>query len=267
MKSMDSFLFVVILLVTFGQVENLSYGCTTNTLSLANHHQMGATMDNTDAEARRILAEAFQSTDDYYKSRGIFQDRFGFGKRPAVVVVDFAYGWTDEAYAGGTSRLDGPVEATARLLESAREKSVPIIYTTSPWRPASGDQPFKSAADYSPTFRSWNARACEIDARVEPGSADLVIEKENASAFFGTHLAAYLIQHQLDTLIITGCSTSACIRATATDAKSFRFRPVIVRDCVGDRSAVAHEWTLFDIQARFSDVADLNEAMAYLETL
>jgi maleamate amidohydrolase len=224
-------------------------------------------MDNTDAEARRILAEAFQSTDDYYKSRGIFQDRFGFGQRPAVVVVDFAYGWTDEAYAGGTARLDGPVESTAKVLSVARQKNVPVIYTTSPWRPDSGDQPFKSAADFSPTFRPWDARACAIDDRVAPTTADLVIEKENASAFFATHLAAYLVQHSRDTLIITGCSTSACIRATATDAKSFRFRPVIVRECVGDRSAVAHEWTLFDIQARFSDVANLEETLAYLKGL
>ena len=89
---------------------------------------------------------------------------------------------------------------------------------------------------------------------------DLVLEKENASAFFGTHLAPYLIGHGVDTLLITGCSTSACIRATATDAKSYRFRPIIVRECVGDRSPVAHEWTLFDIQARFADVVPLGRS-------
>jgi maleamate amidohydrolase len=102
---------------------------------------------------------------------------------------------------------------------------------------------------------------------VAPRPEDLVLEKENASAFFGTHLAPYLIAHRVDTLLITGCSTSACIRATATDAKSYRFRPVVVRECVGDRSAVAHEWTLFDIQARFADVVSLDEALAYLSGL
>jgi len=94
-----------------------------------------------------------------------------------------------------------------------------------------------------------------------------VIAKENASAFFGTHLAPYLIGHRVDTLIITGCSTSACIHATAVDAKSYRFRPIIVRDCVGDRSAVAHEWTLFDLQARFADVVPLDEIREYLRGL
>lgn len=207
-----------------------------------------------------------RTVDDYYRERGIFQERFGFGQKPAIVVVDFAYGWTDEAYAGGSRRLDQPVENTRRLLDAARPAGVPIIYTTSPHRPESGDQPFKSAADFSPTFRAWDERAVQIDERIAPQPADLVIEKENASAFFGTHLASYLIQHHVDTLLITGCSTSACIRATATDAKSYRFLPIIIEDCVGDRAEAAHDFTLADIQARFADVVDLGEAIAYLES-
>jgi nicotinamidase-related amidase len=199
-----------------------------------------------------------------YRERGIFQERFGFGRSPGVVVVDFAYGWTDPAYAGGSSRLDAPVEATGRLLDAARALALPVIFTSSPWRPDSGDQPFKSAADHSPGFRPWDERACRIDERVAPHRGELILEKENASAFFGTHLAPYLIGQGVDTLLITGCSTSACIRATATDAKSYRFRPIIVRECVGDRSAVAHEWTLFDIQARFADVVALADVLAYI---
>jgi nicotinamidase-related amidase len=220
-----------------------------------------------DQQAQQMLGDALETIDRYYKDRGIFQDRVGFGQSPALVVVDFAYGWTDEAYAGGTARLDGPVEATRQLLEAARAKNVPIIYTTSPYRPESGDQPFKSAADPSVEYREWDARACEIDQRIAPRDEDYVIEKESASAFSGTHLAGYLLQHQVDTLLITGCSTSACIRATATDAKSLRLRPVIVDECVGDRSAVAHVFTLFDIQARFSDVCSLAETTDYLAGL
>jgi len=224
-------------------------------------------MSQTDTEARALLNDAMQSVDAYYRERGIFQDRFGFGERPAIVVVDFAYGWTDDAYAGGSARLDEPVDATRRLLDAARPQGIPVIFTTSPYRPASGDQPFKSAADASPTFREWDQRACEIDRRVAPQPKDLVIAKESASAFAGTHLAGYLIGHRVDTLLITGCSTSACIRATATDAKSLRLRPAIVEECVGDRSAVAHVWTLFDIQARFSDVVTLDESLRYLSGL
>ncbi|MFQ5731181.1 MAG: isochorismatase family protein [Planctomycetaceae bacterium] len=213
------------------------------------------------------LRAAMRSVDEYYRSRGIFQDRFEFGQTPAIVVVDFAYGWTDDAYAGGSARLDGPVKAARQLLDAARPKMVPIIYTTSPWRPESGDQPFKSAADLSADFRGWDRRAVQIDERVAPHPQDLIIEKENASAFFGTHLAAYLIQHRVDTLLIAGCSTSACIRATATDAKSYRFRPIIVEDCVGDRAEAAHIFTLFDVQARFADVVPLAAALEYIARL
>jgi nicotinamidase-related amidase len=223
-------------------------------------------MLNTDEEAQRLLGEALQSIEAYYRRRGIFQDRFGFGQTPAIVVVDFAYGWTDEAYAGGSKRLDAPVENTHRLLEAGRAAHIPIIYTTTPYRPQTGDQPFKSAADYSANFRPWDERASQIDARVVPRPEDLLIEKENASAFFGTHLASYLIQHGVDTLLITGCSTSACIRATATDAKSYRFRPIVIRECVGDRAAACHVFTLHDIQARFADVVSLDDALRYLQT-
>ena len=224
-------------------------------------------MTQSDLEGQELLADAIRSVDRYYKERGIFQDRFGFGRAPAVVVVDFAYGWTDDAYAGGSRRLDEPVENTRRLVDVARRKHVPIIYTTSPYRDQSRDPMFKSAADRSSDFRVWDRRATMIDERVAPQTEDLVIEKENASAFFGTHLTAYLIHHGVDTLLITGCSTSACIHATAIDAKSYRFRPVIVRECVGDRSAVAHIWTLFDVQARFADVVSLEETVDYLEPL
>lgn len=219
----------------------------------------------TDEQAQEMLAEAMRSADDYYKSRGIFQERFGFGDKAAVVVVDFAYGWTDDAYAGGTQRLDGPVNATRTLLDAARKAQLPVIFTTSPYHPESGDPPFKSAADVTREFRPWDARACEIDDRLGRRPNELLIEKENASAFFGTHLAPYLIHHQVDTLLITGCSTSACIRATATDAKSYRFRPMIICECVGDRSAAAHVFTLSDIQARFADVVSLEETLSWLE--
>ena len=221
-------------------------------------------MQNTDQDAERALSEAFESIDEYYRGREIFQDHFGFGESPAIVVVDFAYGWTDESYAAGSKRLDAPVEATAQLIAAGRQHGVPIIYTTSPWRPQTADQPFKSAADLSESFREWDARAVQIDDRLAPAPQDYVIEKESASAFSGTHLMGYLTELHVDTLLITGCSTSACIRATATDAKSLRLRPIIVRECVGDRSAAAHVFTLHDIQARFADVRPLDEVLEHL---
>jgi nicotinamidase-related amidase len=212
--------------------------------------------------AREDLRAAMAEVEAYYKQRGIFQGRFGFGQRPALVVIDMAYGWTDPAYAGGSARLDSAIEAIRQLLLVAREKSVPIIFTTSPYT----EQPsLKSAADYSPNFRRWDRRACAIDERVAPLAAEYVLLKEHASAFAGTPLISHLVARRVDTLLITGCSTSACVRATATDAKSLGLRPIIVREAVEDRSEIAHEWTLFDIQARFADVVGLEEARTYLQ--
>src|SRR5215216_4402917 len=105
------------------------------------------------------LRAAMTAVDEYYQERGIFQDRFGFGESPALIVIDMAYGWTDPAYAAGSARLDAAIEAIRRLLPLARAKTVPVIYTTSPFR----DQPqLKSAEDFSPGFRAWDRRACEI---------------------------------------------------------------------------------------------------------
>jgi nicotinamidase-related amidase len=210
------------------------------------------------------LRAATAAVDAFYKERGLFQGRFGFGASPALVVIDMAYGWTDPAYAGGSARLDGAVAAIARLLGAARARSVPVVYTTAP---AGQKPPPKSAGDASPGFRPWDARACEIDARLRPQPGEYVLTKECASAFAGTALIGHLAGRRVDTLLITGCSTSACVRATATDAKSYQLRPVIVREAVQDRSEIAHEWTLFDIQARFADVVGLEEALAYLDGL
>ncbi len=210
------------------------------------------------------LREVMAAVDAFYKERGIFQGRFGFGQSPALVVIDMAYGWTDPAYAGGSARLGPALDAIRQLLPVARQKGVPVIYTTSPYQ----DKPqFKSAADFSPNFRKWDRRACQIDERVAPLPGEYVIQKEHASAFAGTPLVGHLIERRVDTLLLTGCSTSACVRATATDAKSYHLRPVIIREAVQDRSELAHEWTLFDIQARFADVVSLDETLAWLRGL
>jgi nicotinamidase-related amidase len=206
------------------------------------------------------LRAAMAAVDAYYKQRGIFQDRFGFGLRPALVVIDMAYGWTDPAYAGGSARLDSAVAAIAQLLTAARAKHLPIYYTTS----AASAPTLKSAADPSPGFRPWDDRACAIDERLRMQPGEVLLPKEHASAFAGTPLVGHLIGRAVDTLLITGCSTSACVRATASDAKSHQLRPIIIREAVQDRSEIAHEWTLFDIQARFADVVGLEETLAYL---
>src|SRR5688572_19586004 len=145
------------------------------------------------------LRAAMAAVDAYYRERGIFQGRFGFGVSPALVIIDMAYGWTDPAYAGGSARLDGAAEAIRQLLPVARGKGVPVFYTTSAYHE---HMPIKSAADYSPGFRPWDRRACEIDERVRPLPSEQVIPKEHASAFAGTPLIGHLIAGRVDTLLI-----------------------------------------------------------------
>ena len=209
------------------------------------------------------LRSAMAEVDSYYKERGIFQDNFGFGVSPALIVIDMAYGWTDPVYAGGSARLDTAIAAIQKLLPLARSKGIPVIYTTSPFPQTQ----LKSAADFSPKFRKWDERACEIDERVKPQLGEYVIYKEHASAFAGTALVGHLLGRRVDTLLITGCSTSACVRATATDAKSNELKPIVIREAVQDRSELLHEFTLFDIQARFADVVGMADALKYLREL
>jgi nicotinamidase-related amidase len=209
------------------------------------------------------LRSAMAEVDAYYKERGIFQERFGFGLSPALVIIDMAYGWTDPVYAGGSARLDTAMAAIQQLLPLARSKNLPVIYTTSPFPRTQ----VKSAADFSPKFRKWDRHACEIDSRLTPQPDEYIVYKEHASAFAGTALAGHLLGRRVDTLFITGCSTSACVRATATDAKSLELKPIVIREAVQDRSEHLHEFTLFDLQARFADVVPLEEAMQYLRAL
>jgi maleamate amidohydrolase len=109
------------------------------------------------------------------------------------------------------------------------------------------------------------ADRCEIDERLKPSPGELIITKDHASAFFGTTLAPYLIEHSVDTVIITGCSTSACIRMTVGDAADFRLRPIVPRQCVQDRAAASHEWNLFDMATKFCHVTDVEEVLEYLD--
>src|SRR5947208_5653296 len=143
------------------------------------------------------LQSAMAAVDRYYRERGIFQKRFGFGESPALVAIDMAYGWTDPAYAGGSARLDAAVGAIRQLLPAARAKDVPVFYTTSPFR--ASPQP-KSAEDFSPGFCRWDRRACEIDDRLRPEPSDHVVLKEHASAFAGTPLVGHLVARRVDTL-------------------------------------------------------------------
>ena len=212
-----------------------------------------------------VLKKALEEIMDYYGTQGMGK-KIGFGKRPALVVVDFMKGLTDEKRPAGCN-MDAEVKNTAILLEKAREKNIPIFFFVIGYRNVlleGGLFPKKA-----PTVGTWitGSDDVKVDPRLNPQPHELIITKKYLSCFHGTFLASSLTSLQVDTVIITGCSTSGCIRATATDSMQYGFRTIIPRECVGDRSRIPHEVNLMDINARFADVLQLKEVMAYLDSI
>jgi nicotinamidase-related amidase len=197
-----------------------------------------------------------------YRAHG-FGNRIGFGDRPAVIVVDFFYGCTAEEYLGGP-HVSAAVERTAAVLPVARAAGVPVIYSTVTFRDDLADAGWFGVKVPSLKQLQAGTRAVMIDERVTPGPADHVIPKKMASVFFGTHLPMVLAQHRVDTLIVTGCTTSGCVRATVVDGCAYGYRVMVPHECVGDRALAPHEANLFDMDQKYADVVGAAEVMTYL---
>ncbi|MEX2122730.1 MAG: isochorismatase family protein [Woeseia sp.] len=188
----------------------------------------------------------------------------GIGRRPAVLVVDFIEGFTNpESPLAGDWDLQ--VRNTAELIRAARKAvSMPVIFTTVEFLPQ--DVPTLLMALKTPRIAvlSKGSKWCDVDHRLPRTADDIVISKKYGSAFFGTSLASQLHVLGIDTLFIAGCVTSGCVRASAVDAAQSGFRPIVIREAVGDRSALANEANLLDIECRYGDVISMQAAMQYL---
>jgi maleamate amidohydrolase len=200
---------------------------------------------------------------DLYAERG-FGRRSGAGSRPALVVVDLVYGFTDPESPLWCD-ADAAVAATAELLAAARAGGAPVAYTTVAYDEA-GARVAAAFIAKVPTLRTLapGTRWPQIDARIEPRADEPVLLKLFASAFFGTPLAAMLAAHGTDTVVVTGASTSGCVRATVVDALQHGYRVVVPREAVADRAAGPHDAALFDIDAKYGDVVGVGEAVALL---
>lgn len=199
---------------------------------------------------------------------GVWDNKLGFGRKTALLVIDLLQGYT---LKGAPLYAPGVIKAVAEmpaLLRLARAKKMPIIHTRVLYNPsdfADGGVWIRKA----PVLKSLvpgnkYARFCK---GVEPKKGELVIVKNYASCFFGTTLASTLTAMGADTVLITGCTTSGCIRASAVDAVQNGFRPIVVRECVGDRHDAPHEANLFDINAKYGDVISKAAAMNYIKGL
>jgi nicotinamidase-related amidase len=186
------------------------------------------------------------------------------GSRPAVLVVDFSCGFTDPESTLG-SDLTAEVTATKRLLDAARTKGLPVVFTTIGYDASGKDGGLWLQKVPSLGELQVGGRWVEIDPRLEPRDDEPVVLKKGASAFFGTNLTAILVTQGVDSVVLCGATTSGCIRATAIDLLQLGYPTLVPRECVGDRAQAPHEANLFDIQAKYADVVPVEEALAYLE--
>jgi nicotinamidase-related amidase len=196
-----------------------------------------------------------------------FHGRAGLGARPALVVVDVNVGFTDPA-SPLVCDLDDVVGAIARLLDAFREAGLPVAFTT-----VSYDEAARHAAaafiGKVPALLTLEAgsRWIEIDPRLAPLEREPVFNKLWASAFFGTPFASFLAARRADSLVVTGASTSGCVRATVVDALQHGYPPTVPREAVGDRNPAAHEANLYDIEAKYGDVLPVADVLAAIGTV
>lgn len=197
---------------------------------------------------------------------GVYDNALGFGNKPALLLVDFVQAYFDPAcdlYA----KPDAALKSALAIREIAHEKAVPVILTNVVYHPSgvNGGVFYKKAKPLR-HMREGSPMADWPDA-LTPRDDELIVSKQYPSAFFGTSLSSTLTALGVDTVIITGLTTSGCIRATCIDACSYGFIPIVVSDACGDRHPAPHDANLFDMNAKYADVVDAQAVTAYLQSL
>jgi maleamate amidohydrolase len=199
------------------------------------------------------------ANEDIYRKQ-TFGQKTGFGKKPVLLVVDFVNGFTDPEVFGGGNIAEA-VKATAPLLAFFRSQRLPVAFTRIVYADDGSDCGIW--CEKVPRLRELTEASpqSQVVSALAPIPGELVIRKTQASAFFGTHLAGVLLSKGVDTIVLVGCTTSGCVRATAIDAMSSNFRLVVASDCVGDRALGPHEANLFDIGQKYGDLSTAREIM------
>ncbi len=193
-----------------------------------------------------------------------YSGSIGFGKKPVLLMVDFVQAYFEpgcDLYAG----VDSALASALRLRQAAHAAQIPVILTRVVYHETGFDggrffekaKPLRNFLPGSPTA-VW-------PAGLTPQPNELIISKQYPSAFFGTSLASTLTAAGIDTVLLTGLSTSGCVRATCVDSMSHGFRTIVVRDACGDRHPAPHEANLFDMNAKYADVVSENEVLMYLK--
>ena len=204
----------------------------------------------------------------FYSEKG-FSRRIGFGETPAVLVIDLMKTATDERSPWG-SNMQPQLKQTLRILTVARKARIPVIFFVVSYVANSPDATrmwFRKQPVGFTEFFAAGTEWVDLDTILERRSDEVIITKKYASGFFGTNLVSLLNAQGIDTIIIVGCSTSGCVRATAVDGASYEFRVIIAEEAVGDRSELSHQVSLADTDSRYGDVVSVDSVIEYLTTL
>ena len=207
--------------------------------------------------------------------------RAGFGQRPVLMVIDVNYNFCGHRaepilesisrwrYSCGEVAWTTGIPAIRKILDLARAKRLPVIYTTNPRRADGFDLGVWTLKSHraDDVVDVHGHRGNDIVAEVAPSDDDIFLEKRKPSAFFGTPLMSHLTMLRADSLILTGTTTSGCVRATAVDAISYDLRVTIPHEAVFDRSELSHKVALLDVHMKYADVTDLDDVLNYLATL
>ncbi len=194
---------------------------------------------------------------EVYERQG-YGRKSGFGDRPAIVVVDFVNGFADPDQFGG-GNIQEAIENTIELLHTARRAQIPIAYTRVVYADDGSDSGVFCLKAPNLAKLTETAHSSQIVDVLAPQSGDYIVRKLQPSAFFGTSLSTWLIGRNVDTVIVAGCTTSGCVRATVVDSMSYNFKTIVASDCVGDRAMAPHDANLFDMEQKNADLMTSRE--------
>lgn len=201
---------------------------------------------------------------DAYAERSFGKLSVGFGEKPGIVVVDFQLAFTDPRYPlGGGPMVVRALENTAKLLAVARRYNIPIASSIISYG-HEREMPYWKIATVRETF-FHDHPGSQLDPRIYDPAYDVVVHKKAPSIFFDTDVHSFFIKERVDTVIVTGCNTSGCIRATAIDSFSYRYRTLVPEDCVGDVEEGPHFANLRDLDRRYADVTTLEACLDQIE--
>jgi maleamate amidohydrolase len=202
------------------------------------------------------------SVDDIYQRQG-FDGRLDLTGRPGLLIVDFTVGFADPEQLGGGNVRDA-IEPARRVLGEFRARRLPVAHSRIVFAADGSDANVFARKIPRLLALTEDAAASAIIPELAPAAGELVVRKTSPSAFFGTGLAAWLIQQRVGTLYVAGVTTSGCVRASVVDAMSAGFVPVVLADCVGDRALAPHEASLFDLQQKYAEVLPSAKALSML---